>query len=87
MLDTRYRVEIPGGIKLEAQVVGPIPRFFAYLIDIGIRMVLFFLLMLAMIPLGLVGIGGGVFLIAMFLIEWFYPVLFEVYWHGQTPGK
>ncbi len=87
MLDTRYRVEIPGGIKLEAQVVGPIPRFFAYLIDIGIRMVLFFFLMLAMIPLGLVGIGGGVFLIAMFLIEWFYPVLFEVYWHGQTPGK
>ncbi len=23
----------------------------------------------------------------MFLIEWFYPVLFEVYWRGQTPGK
>jgi len=86
LLDTRYRVEIPGGIKLEAQVVGPIPRFFAYLIDIGIRTILGFFLMLALIPLGLVG-AGGIFLILLFLVEWFYPVLFEVYWHGQTPGK
>ena len=62
MLDTRYRVEIPGGIKLEAQVVGPIPRFFALAIDLAIR---------------------G----ALFLVEWFYPVLFEVLWRGQTPGK
>ena len=90
MLDTRYRVEIPGGIKLEAQVVGPIPRFFAFLIDLTIRGLFFFVLMLATIPLGAVGgfgLGGGVFMIAMFLIEWFYPVLFEIFWRGQTPGK
>ncbi|MDJ0779349.1 MAG: RDD family protein [Gammaproteobacteria bacterium] len=90
MLDTRYRVEIPGGIKLEAQVVGPIPRFFALAIDLTIRGVLFFLLSLAMIPfaaLGAAELGGGLYLILLFLMEWFYPVLFEVLWRGQTPGK
>lgn len=90
MLDTRYRVEIPGGIKLEAQVVGPIPRFFAFLIDFSIRGALIFLMSLAMIPFSALGgpaFGGAFFMVALFLIEWFYPVLFEIFWRGQTPGK
>ena len=87
MLDTRYRVEIPGGINLEAQVVGPIPRFFAYLIDIAIRGVLMFIFSLVSLPFGIIGLGGGLYLIVLFLIEWLYPVLFEVLWRGQTPGK
>ena len=31
--------------------------------------------------------GTGVFLILAFLIEWFYPVYFELFHQGQTPGK
>lgn len=31
--------------------------------------------------------GTGVFLILAFLIEWFYPVYFELFHHGKTPGK
>lgn len=87
MLDTRYRVEIPGGIKLEAQVVGPIPRFFAFAIDLVIRGILIIVISLASIPFGAFGLGGGFFLILLFMIEWFYPVLFEIFNHGQTPGK
>lgn len=87
MLDTRYRVEIPGGINLEAQVVGPIPRFFAFAIDLIIRGILVFFLSLASIPFGSFGLGGGFFLIFLFAVEWLYPVLFEVFWRGQTPGK
>ena len=87
MLDTRYRVEIPGGINLEAQVVGPIPRFFAFAIDLGIRGIIVFVLSLLSIPLGSGGMGGGFFLIFLFVIEWLYPVLFEVLSRGQTPGK
>ena len=26
-------------------------------------------------------------LLATFLLSWFYPVFFEVWWNGQTPGK
>lgn len=31
--------------------------------------------------------GLGVFLIMAFLIEWFYPVYFELFHQGKTPGK
>lgn len=87
MLDTRYRVEIPGGINLEAQVVGPIPRCFAFAIDLGIRGIIVFIMSLLSIPFGSFGMGGGFFLICLFVIEWLYPVLFEVFARGQTPGK
>ena len=63
MLDTRYRVEIPGGINLEAQVVGPIPRFFAFAIDLAIRGLAVFVLSLLSLPFGSFGLGGGLFLI------------------------
>ena len=85
MLDTSYRVEIPGGIELEAQVVGPIPRFLAFSIDFVIRFIILFIAAIASIPFG--KLGFAFWFIAWFLIEWFYPVLFEVFRRGQTPGK
>jgi len=87
LLDTSYRVEIPGGINLEAQVVGPIPRCLAFAIDLGIRGIIVFIMSLLSIPFGSFGMGGGFFLIFLFVIEWLYPVLFEVLARGQTPGK
>lgn len=85
LLDTSYRVEIPGGIELEAQVVGPVPRFLAFCIDFMIRGVVLFVVGIASIPFG--ELGAGFWFIFWFFIEWFYPVLFEVFWRGQTPGK
>lgn len=85
MLDTRYRVEIPGGIKLEAQVVGPIPRCLAFIIDLMIRGLLLVIVSLVALPFG--GVGFGFWMIIMFLVEWFYPVLYEAFRNGQTPGK
>jgi hypothetical protein len=32
-------------------------------------------------------LGQGIFLVCFFLLEWFYPVFFEVLKHGATPGK
>jgi uncharacterized RDD family membrane protein YckC len=85
LLDTSYRVEIPGGIELEAQVVGPIPRFLAFSIDFVIRAVFLFIAAIASIPFGKLGVAF--WFISWFVIEWFYPVLFEVFRRGQTPGK
>lgn len=85
MLDTNYRVEIPGGIELDAQVVGPVSRFLAFAIDFIIRALVFFVIFLVTIPFGRAGMGF--WFIALFVIEWFYPVLFEVFRQGQTPGK
>jgi hypothetical protein len=43
------------------------------------------LLFVVLTPLG--GVGFGTFLISVFLLEWFYPALCEVYLGGATPGK
>ena len=85
MLDTSYDVEIPGGITIETQLAGPVSRFLASLIDLILRGVLLMIAGFASLFLG--ELGTGLWLIIWFLIEWFYPVLFEVFNHGQTPGK
>ena len=87
MVDTRYRVEIPGGIQIDADVAGPIARGYAYAIDLCLRAIIITLAFLALLPFGAFGMGGGFFLICLFVIEWLYPVLFEVWRAGQTPGK
>jgi uncharacterized RDD family membrane protein YckC len=85
LLDTRYQVETPEGIDLYAQLAGPAPRIVAYLIDVIIRGVALFMLYQILPAAGRGGVG--ILWMLTFLLEWFYPVLFEVYSNGQTPGK
>ncbi len=85
LLDTVYNVETPEAIDLSAQLAGPVSRILAYAIDLSIRILV---LALVFAFLGLLGRAGlGLFLVVSFLMEWFYPVFFEVLRHGQTPGK
>ena len=83
--DTAYCVETPEGIDIEVQLAGPIPRILAYGIDLLIRIAV--LLVISIILAFLGRMGAGIFLVISFLMEWFYPVFFEVYKQGQTPGK
>jgi len=83
--DTTYLVETPEGIDLEAQLAGPVPRVLAYTIDLIFRAIV--LTVLSMILLFFDRMGAGIFLVISFLFEWFYPVFFEIYRQGQTPGK
>lgn len=85
LLDTHYQVETPEGIDLHAQVAGPVPRILAYLMDVVLRGVVLLTLSIALYAAGEAGMG--LLLVIAFLLEWFYPVLFEVYAKGQTPGK
>lgn len=85
VLDTFYSVETPENIDLHADLAGPVPRALAYGIDIGIRMLIVMVLGLIAMPFGLA--GGGLWLVLSFLLEWFYPVAFELLRNGQTPGK
>ena len=85
MLDTLRRVPTPEGFELTLRLAGPVPRALAYAIDIAIRAAIY--LALSMSLPALVGGGTGLMLIAAFLLEWFYPVAFEVWWGGATPGK
>lgn len=85
MLDTYRPVETPEGVEIGLRVAGPVPRLFAALLDLGIRVLVYVGIAFAA---GLFGkAGAGLFLIGIFLVEWFYPVLFEVKRGGATPGK
>lgn len=85
MLDTIHSIETPEGVELDFRLSGINARALAWIIDTFIR---FDLLLVLSIPLISVGeFGIGVYLILIFLIEWFYPVIFEVLSNGMTPGK
>lgn len=85
MLDTNYQVETPEAIDLTAQLAGPVPRILAFLIDLLIRAVVGFVVLIVFMFAGVAGFGVSA--IVVFVLEWFYPVLFEVLRNGQTPGK
>lgn len=85
-VDTAYEVETPEGVVLKLRVAGLPVRFYAYLIDVLIRwginigVLIVFSLIFGNSLIGLL-------LIYLFVMEWFYPVYFEVFKKGVTPGK
>jgi uncharacterized RDD family membrane protein YckC len=85
MLDTARDVPTPEGIELSLRVAGPVPRAYAWVIDFMIRVAIALSAQFAIVPFG--KFGWGALLILWFALEWLYPVLFEVYWQGATPGK
>ncbi len=85
MLDTTYLIETPEGSTLELHPAGPVVRSCAWLIDFIIRAIIYSALTYYLSLLN--DFGTGLLLISIFLLEWFYPVLFEVYSQGATPGK
>ena len=84
MLDTIRAFETPEGIELQLHVAGPISRAGAWIVDFLIRAILYIFCAYLFSIFG--EVGWGISLIVFFLIEWFYPVLFEVL-QGTTPGK
>ncbi|MEM7404218.1 MAG: RDD family protein [Pseudomonadota bacterium] len=85
MLDTARRVETPEGIELALEVAGPMPRAVAWTVDVFLRSILYFVIAMVAGVLGKFGLG--LFLLTLFLMEWFYPVLGEMFMNGATPGK
>ncbi len=84
LIDTLGYYEIPEGVQLEFRLAGPVVRAAAWAIDMAIRIGLYIVLAIVFGLLG--GVGIAFMLISLFLIEWFYPVIFEIR-NGATPGK
>ncbi|MGN2411592.1 RDD family protein [Pseudomonas syringae] len=84
-LDTRIEIETPEGIDMLLRPAGLVSRALAFTIDLAIRAgvigLLFMLLQL------FDKLGMGLAAIAIFLVNWWYMVLFEVLNQGSTPGK
>lgn len=84
-LDSLSTVQTPEGVDIHLRLAGIWPRSVAWLIDALIRVIIYIVLSLVANLMG--DVGTGLALISVFLIEWFYPVLFEVLNDGMTPGK
>jgi len=85
MLDTYREVITPEGVALHLPAAGPVPRALAWAVDFAVRAAA--MMVMGMFA-GAFGRGGiGFYAVAMFLVYWFYPVLFEALWNGRTPGK
>ena len=85
VLDTVVAAETPEGILLELRPAGLAPRFYAFGLDWGVRLIIIYGAALLSAFIG--GIGIGFWLILVFVLEWFYPVAFELTASGATPGK
>ena len=85
MLDSVVAAETPEGILLELRPAGLSARFCAFIIDWLIRIAIMYA---ALFVAGLMGgIGIAFWIILLFVLEWFYPVIFELSRSGATPGK
>ena len=85
MIDTIHAVQTPEGVDLALRVAGPVPRALAWGVDSLLQGGIAIGLQIALSAFA--GFGVGLYLIGLFALLWFYPVLFEVRAHGQTPGK
>ena len=78
-------VETPEGIVLELRPAGLGARFYAFALDGVIRLAIMYAAAIGLAFMG--GIGVAFWLILIFVLEWFYPVVFELTPSGATPGK
>ncbi|TJZ79097.1 RDD family protein [Chitiniphilus eburneus] len=86
MLDGKLYFSTPEGVSLVFTPAGPARRGYAWLIDWILRALIGALIYIPLlVTMGRAGMGMG--LVAFFLLQWAYGVLFEVLGDGRTPGK
>jgi uncharacterized RDD family membrane protein YckC len=85
VLDTAVSAETPEGILLELRPAGLCARFYAFSLDWLIRLVVVYAAGLAAAFAG--SFGTAFWLILYFVLEWLYPVFFELGPQGAPPGK
>lgn len=93
--EDRISIATPEGVDLEVTLAGLGSRFVAFLIDSAIQWsVLLAVVLAGGAAVDSTGDGeaaaiafGIIFLVALFLLQFAYPVLFETLGSGRTPGK
>ena len=77
--------ETPEGILLELRPAGVVVRFYAFLVDWGVRLVILYAAAVGNLLVGEIGVAF--WLILLFALEWLYPIVFELRASGASPGK
>ena len=86
-----HKVETPEQIQLEFTLAGIGSRCLAlcldYLIQVGVTLVLIVIVVIAASARLRSPWIAAVVIGAFFLLQFGYFIAFEIFWHGQTPGK
>lgn len=92
-LDTLAEIETPEHVRFRRRIAGPARRGLAWIVDSALRLAVLIVLSLAL-RIGFAfelediqGASVGIWLIAAFVLEWGYYVLFEMVTSGRSPGK
>jgi uncharacterized RDD family membrane protein YckC len=89
-VSTDLVIETPENVVLTYHLAGPAVRLLAYMVDFLVRAALIFAAFIFMVAGGTTGSAGlstGLFLVAIFVIDWAYFGLCEGYFRGKTLGK
>lgn len=91
-IDTVARVDTPERTQFAYRLAGPCQRAAAYLIDLGVKGGVLLGVGTVVFTLGaggetLAGIGQGLLLLGLFVLDWGYYVVCELGMAGQSPGK
>jgi uncharacterized RDD family membrane protein YckC len=89
-LDATIHVVTPEHIAFEYRLAGPFQRLPAFFLDLCIQVAFLIVLMIVLgMTVGLASPGTAmfVFFVMLLVVWWFYGVLFETFFNGQTPGK
>jgi uncharacterized RDD family membrane protein YckC len=84
-VDAVVSAETPEGILLDLRPAGLTARCLAFALDWLIRLAVLYGVATMLLFLG--GLGFAFLIVALFVLEWFYPVYFELGRSGATPGK
>src|SRR5262245_52722452 len=90
-IDTVLEIDTPEHLAFRTRIAGPGRRMFAWTIDLIVRVAVFVVLMIAVSivfgSVSLEGVGAGIQLIAVFVLDWFFFVVCELFTGGRSIGK
>jgi len=91
-LDATIDIVTPENISFRYRIAGPFRRLPAFIIDLLLRIGIWFALIFICGLIGVLNSGTGMLGIAfvfivLFVMEWLYGGLLETFWNGQTIGK
>jgi len=82
-------IETPENVVLTYRLAGPALRLWAYLIDFGLRLAVIVIALIGVniAEFAIEGVPTGLWLVLLFLSEWWYAALMEGFFRGKTIGK
>lgn len=99
-MDRTVEIRTPESIAFAYELAGLGSRFLALAVDVFVQVVVAIALLYTLVyastrlPKGAVApsrfeesVATGIFLFAVFMLFFGYFIVFEAFWHGQTPGK